>query len=95
MKFSADTLKIVQDEPGPLARPVMWQGQKVMAEPVRYKAGSEYVKADPLAILGYYQNRNLLNWFDSLRKNMAAITGLNLMVMLMFIIALKRKENNP
>ena len=95
MKFSADTLKIVQDEPGPLARPVMWQGQRVMTEPVRYKAGSEYVKADPLAILGYYQNRNLLNWFDSLRKNMAAITGLNLMVMLMFIIALKRKENNP
>jgi hypothetical protein len=74
---SLDTLLVMGDE---------------QPQPFTWQEGYRKIKTDPLKTLGFYENSKLLNLFDSFRKNLLAITLLNLVSFLMLFIFLKNKD---
>ena len=60
--------------------------------PFSRQTGCRLIKTDPLKILGFYENHDLINLFNSLRKNMFAITLLNIITFIALYFALKGKD---
>ena len=65
---------------------------KKKAVPYTWQKGSKFEKTDPLKSLGFYENDKLINVFDSLNKNIIAISILNFLIFLMIFIFLKKKD---
>ena len=60
--------------------------------PLTWQKGYRTIKANPLKILGFYENPELFNIFNSLKKNILAITILNILTFVLLYIFLKKKD---
>lgn len=67
--------------------------KKRKVAPINYITGKQkYEKVDPLKQLGYYNNKKLLNYFGSLKKNIFAISLLNILFFILSLYFLNRKD---
>ena len=60
--------------------------------PASNSEGYILVKSDPLKTLGFYENKKLINAFDSLEKNILAITLINILIFILLYRSLKSKD---
>jgi len=91
--ISNDTLKVVEEpENTKSKRPLIIENKKVYTEPIVYNKGEEYVKVNPIDILGFYKNNKLLNVFNNLTKNILAIFIIDISLFLLTLFFLKKKD---
>ncbi len=94
VKKLKDTLLLVGNGKDDQETVRLYDGRRYFkAKPIVYLDGEKYERKDPLKLLGYYENEELLNWFDSKGKNLAAIFMLNAVFLLITVVRMKKKDN--
>ena len=72
--------------------PGLIEGKKRSLKPITYVDGKKYQKASPLKILGFDHNDKLYNIFNSLNKNILAISLINFVIFLLTLLFIKKKD---